>query len=96
MTARQPVTHEDLADRLAAGDVKFVSIEAQLAAIAVAQAAIAEEQKKTREILEAWAAGKAAGEFIIWLGKVLGGWVVIVTAVLAATKFRLWTVFGGN
>lgn len=87
--ARNPVSHEDLADRLDRGDDKFAAIEQRLQAIE-------EKQDRTNELLEAWVAVKGTGSFIIWLGKVFGGWAVILTALAAATKFRLWTAFGGN
>ena len=92
---RQPVSHEDIADRLDRGDGKFVLIEARLSAIEQAQTLSLEEQKRTREILEAWVAAKGAGEFIIWAGKVLGGWMVIIAALLSILKFKLWTIFEG-
>lgn len=86
--SRAPVSHEDIAERLDRGHIKFGFIEARLAAIE-------EKQDRTNEMLEAWVAVKGTGGFIIWAGKVVGGWMVIAAATLSILKFKLWTIFGG-
>lgn len=83
-----PVTHEDIANRLDRGDDKFHAIERRLSAIE-------EKQDRTNEILEAWVAVKGTGNFIIWWGKVMAGGVVILTGLLAIAKFKLLGIFGG-
>lgn len=87
-----PETHENLAKRLDADDVRFEKIDTTLHEIRELLKPLPEMQAdiaKTREIVEAWAAVKTMGKFLKWFS----GLLTALVAIFAAFKVALGTVW---
>lgn len=92
MAQHQP-THQDIADRLESGNVRFQKIEQKLDEIAELLSILPELQKDvaaTKEIVEVWNKGKSTAQALIALGRFIK-WIAGVMAAIGA----IWLVAKG-
>lgn len=78
---------QTLTDEVHALKKTIESLQSETAEIRSKAAVVADDVKATKELVQAWAAVKTGGRFLIWVGKVmvaLGAvWVVFRSGVLA-------------
>lgn len=83
------ITHEQLAERLDRGDMRFQAIEKELADLKQAVAPIPEMRKDvaaTREIVEALSAVKTVARFIKWSASLVAALAALWAIVRASAK----------
>lgn len=94
---RKDITHEDIMARLERGDERFREIAKLLEELPEMRSDLKANTaaiKRMAEIQDAWITIKGTGNSIIWLGKVLGGLLVILASLGAIVKFQLWAIIG--
>lgn len=80
------VTHEDMDDRLEAGEARFKTIEKKLDSLITSVGEVKKEVIKTREVVEAFETVKNLAKFLKWASTAAAGILALWVFLKAMAK----------